>query len=290
MILRLLRRSPALRTLAAVGPAALWLGVFQLVPLVLVVVVSLASRGAHGGIEWEWGLHNYARFLEPLYLGVLGESLLTGTLVTLISLVVGYPFAYYVAGRPPETRNLLLVLVVIPFWTNMLLRTYGWMVILRSNGVLNTALQALGLTDRPLELLYTRGASILGLVYVLLPFMVLPLYASIEKFDRSLLRAAYDLGARPARAFLQVTLPMTLPGVVAGSILVFVPSTGLFYVSDLMGGAKTVLIGNLIQRQFTQARNWPFGAAAAVVLMAVSLALILLYLRLFGRREGESLL
>lgn len=290
-IVTYVRRRPGLKAGLMVFPAAAWLLVFQVVPLILIVIVSLADRGTHGGIDWEFSLDNYARFTEPLYLGILWESFTVAALVTGLCLLLGYPFAYFVAHQPPSSRNTWLLLIVIPFWTNALVRTYSWIFVLRGNGLLNQALLGLGLTQEPLTLIYTRGASILGLVYVLLPFAVLPLYTSIEKLDRSLVRAAYDLGARPARAFLQVVLPLTMPGVVAATILTFVPSIGLFYVSDLMGGSKHILIGNLIHKQFTQARNWPFGAAASVVMTAASLLLIFIYLKFFSPKgEEEGLL
>lgn len=270
------------------APIVLWLLVFQVAPLFLVVVVSFATRGRYGGVVWEFGLHNYVRFFDPLYLEILADSFLVAGLTTAVALLVGYPFAYYVASRPPGQRYLLLLLVVIPFWTNMLIRTYAWIVILRTNGLLNNALMALGLIDQPVQLLYTRTAAILGLVYVLFPFMVLPLYASIEKLDPRLVRAAQDLGASPVQSFLRVILPVTMPGVIAGSIMVFIPALALFFVTDLLGGAQSFLIGNLIHRQFTQARDWPFGAAASVVLTAVSLLLIFVYVRFFSPKDEEE--
>src|SRR5690606_25660297 len=179
-------------------------------------------------------------------------------------------------------------LVILPFWTNMLIRTYAWIVLLRSNGLVNNVLRGAGVIQQPLELLYTREAAVLGLVYALLPFMILPLYASIEKLDWRLVKAAQDLGASPARAFWRVTLPLTMPGVVAGSVLVFVPSLALFYISDLMGGARAVLIGNLVQRQFTQARDCRFGGAASGILTVVSLLLIFVYVRYLSPDQGEE--
>lgn len=266
----------------------LWLLIFQVVPLALVVVTSFASRGRYGGIVYEFGLHNYARFLDPLYLEILLDSLVVAGITTAICLLVGYPFAYFVANREAPLRHLLLLLVVIPFWTNMLTRTYAWMIILRANGLLNQLLLGWGLIHEPIEILYTRGASVLGLVYVLLPFMVLPLYASIEKLDRRMVQAAYDLGAHPLQAFRKIVLPLTMPGVIAGSIFVFIPSLALFFITDVLGGARVMLMGNLIHRQFTQARDWPFGAAASVILTGISLLLIFIYVHFFSPRDqGE---
>lgn len=285
-----LLRRPGLRVFLMAAPMAAWLLVFQVVPLALVVVTSFATRGTYGGVVYRFGLHNYVRFLDPLYLEIFADSFVVAGTATVICLLVGYPFAYFVASRPAPLRHVLLLLVVIPFWTNMLTRTYAWMIILRGNGLLNQALMALGLISEPLELLYTRGASILGLVYVLLPFMVLPLYASIEKLDRRMVQAAYDLGAGPLQAFRKVTLPLTMPGVIAGSIFVFIPALALFFVTDVLGGARTMLVGNLIHRQFTQARDWPFGSAVSVILTAISLLLIFVYIRFFSPRgeRGEQ--
>ena len=270
------------------APVVLWLGIFQVVPLLMVIAVSFATRGRYGGVVWEFGFHNYLRFLDPLYLEILADSFLVAGITTVVALLVGYPFAHFVASRPPGVRNTLILLVVIPFWTNMLIRTYAWMIILRANGFLNNLLLAVGLIDQPIQILYTRTAAILGLTYVLLPFMILPLYASIEKLDDRLVRAAHDLGAGPVQAFLRVTLPLTMPGVIAGSIMTFIPALALFFVTDLLGGAESFLIGNLVHRQFTQARDWPFGAAASVILTAVSLAFIFVYVRFFSPKDDEE--
>lgn len=282
------RRHSRLRLLALVGPLAAWLALFEVIPLLLVLAVSFMRRGTRGPVAVDFTLENYRRFADPLYLGILGDSLTVAFLTTAICLAVAYPFAYHLCSLPAHRRTRWLALVILPFWTNMLIRTYAWIMLLRSNGLVNNLLRGAGVIERPLELLYTREAAVLGLVYALLPFMILPLYASIEKLDRRLVQAAQDLGASPARAFLRVTLPLTMPGVIAGSILVFVPSLALFYVTDLMGGARAVLIGNLVQRQFTQARDWPFGAAASVILTAASLLLISLYVRYFAPRGGEE--
>lgn len=276
--------------MALVGPLAAWLLFFEVIPLVLVLAVSFMRRGTAGPVAADFTLENYRRFADPLYVRILVDSLVIALLTTTICLAVAYPFAYYTCMQPAHRRARLLALVILPFWTNMLIRTYAWITLLRSNGLINNLLRNAGIIERPLEFLYTREAAVLGLVYALLPFMILPLYASIEKLDPRLVMAAQDLGASPARAFLRVTLPLTMPGVIAGSILVFVPSLALFYITDLMGGARAVLIGNLVQRQFTQARDWPFGAAASVILTVVSLLLIFIYVRYLapGRGEGDQ--
>lgn len=286
---RLKGRQPGARgqILLLLGPTLFWLITFLVLPMILVVVISFATRGEYGDVVYRFNAGNYLRFLEPLYLEITLKSIWVALLTTVISLLIGYPFAYFVANAAPRRRPLLLLLVIIPFWTNFLIRTYAWIVLLRTEGVINTLLQALGLIDQPLSLLYNTGAVLLGLVYGYLPFMVLPLYASIEKLDHRLLEAAQDLGAPPRQAFWRVTLPLTLPGIVAGSILTFVPALGMFVVPDLMGGAKTVLVSNLIQNQFLTARNWPFGSAAAVVLMVLVVVSLLIYARASGF-EGEE--
>ena len=266
-------------------PAYLWLGLFFLLPLAIIVYYSVTVRGPLGLSEPVFTLEHYARLWDPLYLRILWRSFGLAALTTVISIIVAYPFAYALARAPQRWKMFLLLLSVIPFWTNFLIRTYAWMVILRSNGLINTALMSLGLIEQPLSLLFTPGAVLLGLVYGFLPFMILPIYASIDRLEPSLLEAASDLGARPWQTFLRVTLPLTAPGIAAGVLLVFVPVLGMFVIPDLMGGAKVTLIGNLIQNQFLSARNWQFGSAASVVLMALVVLGLRLYKRFF-RLEG----
>jgi spermidine/putrescine transport system permease protein len=277
-------------------PTWLVLGVFFLLPLALVFIISFAQRGAYGELKpvedlWEYlcsgaFLANYIRSFEPLYLGIYWRSCWIALLTTALCLVISYPVAYYIAMIAPARRkNLLLALVVIPFWTSFLIRTYAWMLILRTEGLINTALMGAGLISEPLPLLYNEFAVLVGLVYGELPFMILPVYASLEKLDRSLLEAATDLGATPWQGFWRVTAPLTMPGILAGTVLVFIPSLGQFIVPDLLGGAKSMLVGNLIQNQFAVARNKPFGAAIAFELTAVVLALLLAY-ALYAKRGG----
>jgi spermidine/putrescine transport system permease protein len=281
-------------------PTWIVLGAGLVVPLLLVFAVSFAQRSTYGGIapvddlfrHFVSGdfLANYRRSLEPLYLRIYWRSLWMAVATTVLCLAVSYPIAYYVAiVAPARRRNLLLGLIVVPFWTSFLVRTYAWMLILRAEGLVNTALGAAGLIDAPLDLLYNEFAVMVGLVYGELPFMILPLYASLEKLDLTLLEAGNDLGANHVQTFFRVTVPLTLPGIVAGVILVFVPSIGQFVVSDLLGGAKSILIGNLIQNQFAVARNPPFGAAIAFELTTVVLALLLAY-AFWARRKGQEVL
>jgi spermidine/putrescine transport system permease protein len=259
-------------------PAGAWLLVFFAVPILILGAYSFMPRGVYGGVETGFTLEHYRRFFDPLYLAILGRTALTALVCTLICLLLGYPVAYAIA-RAGRWKNLLLFLVVLPFWTSVLVRTFAMIFLLRDTGLVNSLLLSAGIIDQPLTLLYTPGAVLAGLVYTFLPFMVLPIYASLEKLDRTLLEAAAVLGAPPARGFMRVTLPLSAPGVVAGSLLVFIPALGSFLPSDLLGGAKEVLIGNLVQNQFTAARNWPFGSAASFVVMAGVLLGVSLYLR-----------
>jgi spermidine/putrescine transport system permease protein len=286
-LLRAFRGGNAGPVLGLISPAALWLLIFFLAPLVLVLLVSFGERGDAGQVVYSWTLKNYARFFGKvgdryLYVHIFIRSLGIALLNTLLCLLVGYPLAYFIARQAPNRRNVLLLLVMIPFWTNFLVRTYAWMVILRDTGIINNLFLTLGLIAQPLPLLYNQGAVIVGLFYGYLPFMVLPLYASIEKLDLSVVEAAHDLGANALRTFLRVVLPLTKPGIVAGSIIVFIPSIGAYVTPDLMGGAKVTMVGNLLQQQFLKVRDWPFGSAVGFILMLTVLAATLFYFRSGG--------
>ena len=260
------------------------MGVTMLAPLAIICVYSFMTRGAYGGVERPFTVENYTRLWDPLYGIILWRSLWIAGVSTVLCLVLGFPLALFIA-RSGARKNLYLSLVILPFWTSFLIRTYAWMFLLRDTGLINTLLQALGVIHEPLPMLYNDGAVILGLVYGYLPFMVLPLYATLERMDASLAEAAADLGARPFETLLRVTLPLCAPGIRAGAILVFVPCLGTYLTSDLLGGSKTILIGNLVQNQFTNARDWPFGAALSLALMAAAMALLLA-----ARRQGEEML
>jgi spermidine/putrescine transport system permease protein len=266
-------------------PPAVSLFLFFVVPLILVFAVSFASRGTYGGLQWTGTLANYASIFDPLYLQVFWRSLWMAALTTLVCLVFGFPLAYLIARAPGRWQAVLLVLIIIPFWTNFLVRTYAWMFILRTEGLLNTILTSAGIVDQPLNLLYTDSAVIIGLVYGYLPFMVLPLFAALERLDRSVIEAAWDLYARPAKVFTRVILPLAKPGVIAGSLLVFIPSVGAYVTPDLLGGAKSMMIGNLIQQQYLVVRDWPFGSALSFVLMAAVLLAVRYYLRTGGSKS-----
>ena len=274
--------------LVAIGALWFWLMAFALLPNLLVAVASLLTRGDNEFVAFTLTLSSYRRLLDPLYLDVLLDSLWLAAATTTLCLLLGYPFAYLLTRTSSRWRPLLLLLVIVPFWTSSLVRTYAIMIVLKTQGLLNQALLGLGLIAEPLELLYTETAVILGMLYTLLPFMILPLYAALEKLDHRLIEAARDLGAGKITIFLRIVIPLTLPGIVAGSLLTFLPGLGMFYVADLLGGAKTLLVGNLIRDQFLSARDWPFGAAASV-LLTLLMGLLLWGYYLSARRANRGL-
>jgi spermidine/putrescine transport system permease protein len=267
-----------------VTPAAVLMLVTIAVPAGIIGVYSLLSRGPYGGVELPWTFENYSRLIDPLYGGIFVRSLALAAAATALCILLGFPLALFIA-QSGTRKNLYLSLVILPFWTSFLIRLYAWMFLLRDTGLINTILQSLGLIRQPLPLLYNNGAVLLGLVYGFLPFAVLPIYATLERLDKSLLEAAADLGARPIAVLTRVTLPLCAPGIGAAAMLVFVPSLGTYITSDLLGGSKTILIGNLVQNQFTTARDWPFGAAVSIVLMIVAVLLMFTV-----RQRGEELL
>jgi spermidine/putrescine transport system permease protein len=265
-------------------PTWIWVWLLFAAPFVIVLGYSVLTRGEIGGIEPPWTLESYARLVDPLYLTILWRSFVMASVATVLCLVFAFPAALFIS-RATSRRNLYLQLVMLPFWTSFLVRTYAWLFLLRDTGLINTVLQALGVIHAPLALLYNDGAVLLGLVYGYLPFMVLPIYATLERLDPSLVEAAADLGARPLTTVFRVVVPLSKPGIVAGSILVFIPCLGAYLTPDLLGGGRTVMVGNLVQNQFTTARDWPFGSAISIVLMAIVTLLLVIFLR----RESESL-
>ena len=262
--------------LVYLGPGLLYLGAFLLVPLGLIVFYAFMQRGRFGGIVYEPTLRNFTRALDPIFVNVLLDSLVIAGITTVLALLLGYPTAYVIASLPRRWRTVALIAVVLPFWTNFLIRTYAWIVLLNSEGPVNQTLTGLGVVDRPLTLLYTQPAVIAGLLYAYLPLMILPLYSSIERLDPELREAASNLGASTVRVFRDVTLPLTLPGVITGSIFVFVPSLGNFVIPELLGGGKTVMVGNLIRDQYLKARDWPFGSVLALSVIAFMVGLFLI--------------
>lgn len=259
-------------------PAWVWLLTLFAAPFLIVLAYSFLTRGAYGGLGVPWTLENWVRLADPLYVAIVVRSFWMAAAATAICLVLAFPLALFLA-RARRRRNLYLQLVILPFWTSFLLRLYAWLFLLRDTGLINTALEALHLIRTPLPLLYNDGAVLLGLVYGYLPFMVLPLYATLERLDPALVEAAADLGARPWATLATVLIPLAKPGIRAGCILVFIPCLGAYLTPDLLGGGRTVLIGNLVQNQFTTARDWPFGAAVSMALMGLVTVLVWIFLR-----------
>lgn len=271
----------------SIGGAALWLGLFALVPNLLVLGASFLSRDEARLISPVFSLDSYGTILSPLFVGILLKSVFLAAGATLLCLLAGYPFAYTLARLKTRYKSLLLMLVMIPFWTNSLIRTYALIFILKTKGLLSTALIWLGLIDQPISFMYTETAVFIGMTYTLLPFMILPLYSSIEKLDERLLEASDDLGADRLRTFRHITLPLTMPGIIAGCMMVFLPALGMFYIPDLLGGGKNLLVGNFIKNQFLISRNWPTGAAAGVVLTGLMLLLMWAY-HISATRQGRK--
>jgi spermidine/putrescine transport system permease protein len=249
------------------APLIGWALAFVVAPALIMLVYSFAQRGTLGGVVYDFTLQNYANVADPVYLRIVMRSVVYAGLTTVICLLAGYPVAYLIGRADERWRNLLLMTVMVPFWTSFLIRTYAWVTILKSEGLLNSLLMQLQLIVEPLEMLYTPGAVVLGLVYTFLPFMILPIYTSVEKLESALIEAALDLGAGPLRAFSRVIVPLTSPGIAAGVLLVFVPALGIFAVNDILGGGRVDMIGNIIENQFKTARNWPFGAALGTTLL-----------------------
>ena len=292
-------RTPALRRrLLLSSPAMLMLMLFLVIPLGIMFAVSIQQSGDYGGVKW--GQHSLEAYLNFLwerdlddslvfnadYLGIFQRSFWLSLLTTLGCLALGFPTALYLALQPERRRNLLLFLVTVPFWTNLLVRVYAWILLLRNGGLVDAGLQGIGLTDTGLGLLYTDNAVIIGLLYTYLPFMVLPIYTSLEKMDWRLVEAAFDLGANRWKALRQVIVPLAMPGIVAGCILVFIPALGSYIIPELLGGGKALMIGNLIQLQFGTAHNWPFGAALSFALLAFVLLAMLIHNLRFRANAG----
>lgn len=256
-----------------------WLVLFVFLPNLMIIGTSFLTRDDANLVQMVFTLDNYTRLFDPLYGQVMLHSLNMAAIATLCCLLLGYPFAFFLACLPQRVRPLLLFLLIVPFWTNSLIRIYGLKLFLSTRGYLNEFLMWAGIIDTPLRIMYTSGAVVLGLVYILLPFMVMPLYSSLEKLDKSCLEAARDLGASKLQTFIRIIIPLTMPGIIAGCLLVLLPAMGLFYVADLMGGAKNLLIGNVIKSQFLNIRDWPFGAATSICLTLVMGLMLWIYYR-----------
>ena len=302
MFQRLRENKSAQGTLLAL-PTVIWMMALLIIPLLLTLIISFGRRSPDGGVIYSFSIENYLRLLgysrdcengasacfNSLYVQILWRSLTLAFNTTVIVILMAYPLAYFIARAQPKRRNTFLFLVLIPLWTNFVIRVYAWMMLLRKEGAINSMIGLvahwLHIPFQPLELLYTPGAVLVGMVYEFLPFMILPIYTSLEKIDNSLYEAAADLGANAIKTFLRVTLPLSMPGVVAGTILVFIPVMGTFIVSDILGGRQVILVGNLIQRQFLDARDPTFGSAASLILMILTLIVTYFYTRKFGFGE-----
>lgn len=268
------------------APVTLFLGVFFLLPLGIIAVFSLLSPGLYGGVEWTFYHWNYGRIFgwadgiievfEPVYLQILLRSLSFAALTVLLTLILCYPVAFWVSRLPDRWRLVFMFLITLPFFSSLIVRLYAWLLILKPSGLLNTVLLSVGVISEPLEILYTPTAVVLGMVYVMVPFMFLPLYAAVDNLDRAQVEASLDLGANRVQTFIKVILPQTLPGIMGGAVIVFIPAVGNFIVPDVLGGAKGLMIGNLVEQQFLSARNWPFGSALSMIIMAVVLAVLLI--------------
>lgn len=268
------------------GPVSLWMILLVAVPFLYIFIISFMTPSTYGGVEFGFTFDNLKQTMELSTLKVYLDSFMIALETTIICLLVAYPFAYFVAQKSPIKKTVYMAFVMVPFMVNSMIRLFSWINLLRREGIINQILLSLGVIKEPLQMVYNRTGSIIGLVYTLLPFMILPLYSSIEKLDKSLLEACSDLGAKPWKAFWLVTLPLTMPGIIAGVIMVFIPSLGLFFVTDLMGGSKVMVLGSLIRNDFITAKNWPLGSALSIVLILLTLLFIFLYKKKGGDMDA----
>lgn len=275
-------RANTLPAMLTVGPVTLIMILLIAVPLLYVAVMSVCSLDEYYNVTFKFTLSNYTRLLNADYIKIYIQSIVIALVTTVLCILIGYPFAYFIARTKSKKKKILYMLVIIPFWTNSLIRIYGWRSFLGTSGWINSILQGLHIVNEPVDLLYKQGTTILGMVYCLIPFMILPLYTAIEKLDTSLLEASSDLGARPSSTFFEVILPLTSSGIFSGSLMVFIPCLGYFFVSDILGGGNSDVIGNLIERQFQSGNNWPLGAALSIILIIVTLILVKIYQKLGG--------
>ncbi len=282
-------RANTLPAILTVGPVTVIMVLLIAVPLIYVAVMSFCSIDEFYNVTYDFTLGNYVRLANADYLKIYAQSIFIALLTTAICILVGYPFSYIIARTKSRKKKILYMLVIIPFWTNSLIRIYGWRSFLGSSGWLNSLLLKIGIISEPIDLLYKNGTTILGMVYCLIPFMILPLYTAIEKLDTSLLEASSDLGARPISTFFEVILPLTASGIFSGSLMVFIPCLGYFFVSDILGGGNSDVIGNLIERQFQSGNNWPLGAALSIILIIVTLILVKIYQKLGGDMDALGL-
>ena len=276
-----------LKNFFLLAPGLGWLGIFMVIPCGIIFFFSFFERGVYGGIEYHFTLENFQRTLDPLYLSILLDSGRIAGLATLLALLLAYPVAYAISLAPRRKQTVYLFFAILPFWSNYLIRTYAWIVLLNREGIINRALASLGVIDEPLPLLYNEFAIITGLVYNYVPFVILAIYSSVSRLDPDIREASEDLGAGAARTFLRVILPLTLPGVAAGCVFVFVLSIGNFITPDLLGGGRLLMVGNLIYDQFLTARDWPFGASLSMVLIGIMMALLFVQAVMVNRSAME---
>lgn len=262
------------------GPISIWSILFIYAPIVLLLVMSFMTKGPLGMIKYEFTLDNYKALADPVYFSVIKESIVVAFFTTILSVLLGYPFAYFMASKKPKVSGALLLLMMIPFWTNELVIVYSFVILLNNSGIINTLFSYIGI--HPISMLYNNFAVIVGMIYMLMPFAILPMYSSIEKLDKGLLEASYDLGAGPVKTFFKVTLPMTSPGIFAAVILVFIPTIGYYQITDMLGGGTQMMIGNLVNNQFSISRNWPFGAALSMILAVLILIMLFVYKKVGG--------
>lgn len=279
-------RANTLPAIITVGPVALIMLLLVAAPLIYVGVMSFCSIDEYYNVTHDLTLGNYVRLANTDYLKIYVQSLLIAFITTILCILIGYPFSYIIARSKSRFKRIFYMLVIIPFWTNSLIRIYGWRSFLGTNGWLNSSLVSLGIVSEPIDFLYKNGTTILGMVYCLIPFMILPLYTAIEKLDGTLLEASADLGAKPVSTFFTVILPLTSSGIFSGSLMVFIPCLGYFFVADILGGGNSDVIGNLIERQFQSGNNWPLGAALSIILIIVTLVLVKAYQKLGGDMDA----
>ena len=283
---------------ALLAPVTLFLGVFFVLPLLIIAVFSFLTPGLYGGVEWAFYHWNYGRIFgwadgimevyEPIYLRILMRSLTFAALTVIVTLLLCYPVAFWVSRLPDRWRLVFLFLITLPFFSSLIVRLYAWLLILKPTGLFNSVLMNLGVISQPLEILYTPAAVVLGMVYVMIPFMFLPLFASVDNLDRAQVEASLDLGANRVQTFVKVILPQTMPGIMGGAVIVFIPSVGNFIVPDVLGGAKGLMVGNLVEQQFLSSRNWPFGSALSMIIMAVVLTVLLVAVARARKAGGHA--
>lgn len=280
-------KAKSLKKNAPAIPILVWIGFLVGVPLIFVVVLSFLSRDNLGNIVFKLSLDNYKRMFDPIYLRVFANSFLLAILTGFITLIIGYPVAYFTTRLKAKKRSFVTALIVLPFWVSSLLRTYGWVILLGKTGLINNVLVGLNIIDQPLNMMYKFSTTLIGTAYMLIPFMIIAVYNSVDKLDRSLLEASYDLGAGKWKTFFNITLPLTIPGISGGFTLVFIPSLGMFFVSDLLGGGRTVFLGNLINTQVTRGRNRPLAAAFSVGMIVLVVLVLLIYNRVTKNKGRE---